>query len=82
MNIMENDNDQLLSSDNILVISPETKERRAFQECFGTAASEFLTTAIFVFIGTMSFVQESLIGIAVAHGLTISLLVITFGRIR
>lgn len=67
----------------INTVKDKKVERSSFYETYmQPCIAEFLGTTFFVFIGTMSQQNELLLGIAIAHGLSIALLIYSFGKIR
>nr|UIB01650.1 aquaporin C [Alitta succinea] len=83
---MEDDQPLLTSED---ILEDEHEETGIIETFVRPASAEFLATAIFVFIGTTATSSEelsgqgvtNLTGIAIAHGLTIAMLVMSFGHI-
>lgn len=53
-----------------------------FTKYVGPCLAECTAVFIFVWIGVMSSVNESVLAVAAAHGLTIAFLVTAFGKIR
>ena len=60
----------------------EEEELRFFEKFIQPCLAEFLGTTLFVYIGTMSTQDELVLATAIAHGLTMALLIYGIGSIR